>query len=402
MQNIFIDNISKFAIKDMEKTGILASLTIAQAILESGWGISELAKNANNIFGIKGNHNGHSYSVITKEFVDNKWIEITADFRKYPSWLECVKDHSDKFLTMDRYKNLIGETDYKQACINVHKAGYATAPNYAEKLISIIEQYKLYEFDGGNKMEKTIICIDAGHCDKFAGACNGSQMEHNDVLKLALIVEEHLKAWGHTVIMTRRDGGYLDSRDKDFDLNARPKVANKATADYFLSIHRNSHSNNTATGNEIWVHSKASTGTTAVAQAILNEVNEVAPLANRGVKKGWAGGAGDYAINRLSNMTSALLELSFISSENDNAIFNANIDKYGLAIATGICKGLGIKYEAVKENPVQPIKPVEKPNEQEYYLFVGHFKGRDDAKLKAFEDFCKAFNVYYEVRKRGN
>lgn len=148
-QRAFISKIGPMAAADMKKTGILASLTIAQAILESGWGKSGLTVNANNLFGIKGSYNGASYSCKTQEWDGAKYITITAAFRKYPSWAESVADHSALFLRLDRYANLRGCTDYKKACQYVREDGYATDPNYTEKLVQIIEQYGLTQYDAG-------------------------------------------------------------------------------------------------------------------------------------------------------------------------------------------------------------------------------------------------------------
>lgn len=148
-QRAFIEKIGKMAAADMTKTGILASLTIAQAIFESGWGKSGLTVNANNLFGIKGNYKGASYSCKTQEWDGTKYITITAAFRKYPSWAESVADHSALFLRLDRYANLRGCTDYKKACQYVREDGYATDPNYTEKLIRAIEQYGLTAYDKG-------------------------------------------------------------------------------------------------------------------------------------------------------------------------------------------------------------------------------------------------------------
>jgi len=152
IQTEFIRQISGYAQQDMQKTGILASLTIAQAILESGWGKYTIG-NANNLFGYKGKYNGQSVMSKTKEYVKGKWIEIVAEFRKYPSWLESIADHSRLLTSNARYRAVVGERDYKKACIAVHKAGYATAPNYSASLINLIEQYKLYQYDGERNVQ---------------------------------------------------------------------------------------------------------------------------------------------------------------------------------------------------------------------------------------------------------
>ena len=142
-QKEFLSRIIPLAKADMKKTKILASLTIAQAILESGWGTSALARKSNNLFGIKGN--GKNYK--TFEYINGKRVDIVDSFKVYPDWETSVTDHSGLFLRLSRYQNLIGERDYKKACKKVYEDGYATAPNYTEALIKIIEQYKLYEHD---------------------------------------------------------------------------------------------------------------------------------------------------------------------------------------------------------------------------------------------------------------
>ena len=144
----FINTIGVMAREDMKKTKILASLTIAQAILESNWGKSSLSQAPNyNLFGIKGTYNGNYVIKPTSEFENGKWIKINAKFRKYPSWRESIADHSALFNTMSRYKNLRGCTDYKLACKYVREDGYATDPGYTQKLINLIEANNLTRFD---------------------------------------------------------------------------------------------------------------------------------------------------------------------------------------------------------------------------------------------------------------
>lgn len=144
----FFETIKPLVIDDMKRSQILASLTAAQAYIESGCGSSKLAKDPNNnLFGMKGNYNGASVTFNTKEYVNGKYITVKAVFRKYPSWADSIRDHSDLFLRLSRYKNLIGERDYKTACEKVKADGYATSPTYTETLIKCIETFKLYEWD---------------------------------------------------------------------------------------------------------------------------------------------------------------------------------------------------------------------------------------------------------------
>lgn len=146
-QQYFLNTIIPMAIRNMQDTKVLASLTIAQAILESGWGLSGLTKVSNNLFGIKGNYNGSYVDYPTKEWVNGAYVDVVAQFKKYPSWQESIDDHGNLFTRLARYSNLIGETDYKEVCRKVKEDGYATSPTYTESLINLIEQYKLYAHD---------------------------------------------------------------------------------------------------------------------------------------------------------------------------------------------------------------------------------------------------------------
>ncbi len=147
-QKAFIETVGALARAHGEK--ILPSLTIAQAILESGWGQSTLAVKGNALFGIKADKNwkGRVYSCCTKECYDGvHFTDETAVFRAYGSWSESVADHTDFLCGLERYREVVGERHYKAACHAVHRAGYATDPDYAAKLIRLIETYGLTQYD---------------------------------------------------------------------------------------------------------------------------------------------------------------------------------------------------------------------------------------------------------------
>lgn len=146
-QKEFIDFIGSIAKDDYEKYKILPSLTIAQCILESSWGKSELAQEANALFGIKANHwDGGIYRKITKEEENGKIKLIEADFRSYENVEESIHDHS-KFLQKDRYIKVREAKRYKEATKAILEAGYATASNYTDQLDTLIEKYELYKYD---------------------------------------------------------------------------------------------------------------------------------------------------------------------------------------------------------------------------------------------------------------
>lgn len=150
----FIDKIKNGAIEGWKIGKILPSVSIAQGILESGWGKSELAINGNNLFGIKASDgwNGATYTIRTAEYdKNNNKFYINAAFRKYNSWDESVKDHALFFHNPpwreSHYSTVIGETDYRKACHALQKCGYATSHIYANQLIGLIEMYHLDKYD---------------------------------------------------------------------------------------------------------------------------------------------------------------------------------------------------------------------------------------------------------------
>jgi flagellum-specific peptidoglycan hydrolase FlgJ len=150
-QKNFIARVGALASADMKQSGVLASLTVAQAILESGWGASELAKNANALFGIKADSrwSGPAYSKVTQEWYGGGGpTQETALFRAYDSWQHSISDHSAFLRAGSRYAAVIGERDYRKACNAIQQAGYATDPGYASNLIRLIETYGLTAYDG--------------------------------------------------------------------------------------------------------------------------------------------------------------------------------------------------------------------------------------------------------------
>lgn len=169
-QQEFIQKMSECAVCDMGgASGILASVTIAQAILESGYGTTELAVNANNYFGMKCSLSSNTwnsvwdrvskYTKTTKEQdKDGKEYTIKADFRKYSSMEESVADHSLYLLgamngNKKRYEGLAGEKDPRTAIQIIKDGGYATDVKYVDKVMSIIERFDLTQYDKEVKEE---------------------------------------------------------------------------------------------------------------------------------------------------------------------------------------------------------------------------------------------------------
>jgi LysM repeat protein len=142
----YVNSYKDLAVTEMKRTGIPASITLAQGIIESDCGHSSLAREANNHFGIKCHDNWTGPSV---RHNDNKRNEC---FRKYSKPADSFYDHSDFLKSVPRYSFLfsLSSTNYKAWAQGLKKAGYATNPDYANMLIRTIEENNLWNFDHPN------------------------------------------------------------------------------------------------------------------------------------------------------------------------------------------------------------------------------------------------------------
>ena len=150
----YLDYIEKYyqlAVRQQKEYGIPASITLAQGLLESSAGKSTFAVNTNNHFGIK----CHDWKGDTYYMDDDEKNEC---FRKYDKVIDSYEDHSSYLKSKPRYSSLfqLNPTDYKGWAAGLKKAGYATDPSYATKLITLIENYQLNRFDQGKLSEKEV------------------------------------------------------------------------------------------------------------------------------------------------------------------------------------------------------------------------------------------------------
>jgi Mannosyl-glycoprotein endo-beta-N-acetylglucosaminidase len=132
------------------RIGIPVSIILGQGIMESECGTSKLARNANNHFGIKWKSEADGEFVLQHDDDKDKYGRpISSKFVRYTSVKESFIRHSDFLKNRERYQILFqyDRTDYKHWALGLSKCGYATDPNYATKLISIIEKYQLYNYD---------------------------------------------------------------------------------------------------------------------------------------------------------------------------------------------------------------------------------------------------------------
>ncbi|MBC9783060.1 glucosaminidase domain-containing protein [Heliobacterium chlorum] len=147
----FIAAISQPAMQLQKEFQIFASIVIAQAALETGWGkFVPVDKNTGqfsyNLFGIKGTGPAGTIMSSTSEIIEGKRITIDAQFRSYHSWDESLRDHS-QFLLNERYAPVREAQSPEDAAKQLYTCGYATDPDYPKKLISIINKYNLAKYD---------------------------------------------------------------------------------------------------------------------------------------------------------------------------------------------------------------------------------------------------------------
>jgi len=157
----YISQYSDQAIREMHSSGVPASITLAQGMLESDYGNSPLAKYANNHFGIKC-HKGWEGPTFIQD--DDERNEC---FRKYYQAYDSYKDHSEFLRTRDRYASLfeLKTTDYKGWAKGLKQTGYATNPKYADLLIRIIEENELNKYDEVVKLKDTELAVTVDKVD---------------------------------------------------------------------------------------------------------------------------------------------------------------------------------------------------------------------------------------------
>lgn len=146
----FIAAVAPYAQDTYKKDKIFPSVTLAQAMLESAEGTSELTKQANNLFGIKAfNWSGKTVSMPTRENYNGKNVVIMGKFRAYNNWGESIEDHGNFLVSNSIYSRhgVFSASSYAAQAKALQSSGYATDPNYANELIGLIQEYNLNQYD---------------------------------------------------------------------------------------------------------------------------------------------------------------------------------------------------------------------------------------------------------------
>ncbi|WP_195985396.1 glucosaminidase domain-containing protein [Clostridium sp. D33t1_170424_F3] len=406
-QRQFIERVGALAAADMRASGVLASLTIAQAILESGWGTSELSTKANALFGIKadGRWPGRVYSKETKECYDGvSYTTVTALFRAYGSWEESVNDHSDFLVGSARYAAVIGERDYREAAEAIKAAGYATAPDYAEKLVSLIERYELTAYDGTLSKEDHAMRL----------YLSPSNQPHNVYTGVSTTEKAEMEAVAKKV-KTILDGQYevetvMANLNLGISYGERPTECKNKGCDFYLAIHSNAGGAGAAAGAVGFYHPNGKNAK-ALATALVKELDFICPVkSNRsssvvnGMNAFNGQGYGEIRSPMQLGVPSALIEVNFHDNSTVAKWIVNNKDAIAAAMVKAIVETFGIKKKS-SPGGAAPEQSEEKPSGGLYYVQAGAFRERTNAlahaaKLKAagFDAILKTADGLYKVQ----
>lgn len=219
--------------------------------------------------------------------------------------------------------------------LNIKKQNYAVIISVILVFVSFLVAAKLLADTAERHYDnELIVCLDAGHGGDDVGAVStdGKRYEKDDNLALTLKVRDELELLGIKTVLTRDD-------DETVSLRDRCRIANKKRCDLFVAIHRNS--SDSGTGIEAWISKREKEDERSTAKKLTKQLSELTGLQDRGVKNGYRDlTANNYYINANTNMPSILLEVGFISSDEDNRAFDENIDKMAVEIAKVIYDSL--------------------------------------------------------------
>ncbi len=215
----YINNYKDLAVSEMRRTGVPASITLAQGMLESDYGRSSLARIGNNHFGIKCHRDWNGQTI--RQHDDNR----NECFRKYRRPEDSFYDHSDFLKSGSRYNFLfdLDPVDYKAWARGLKKAGYATNPEYANLLIRKIEENKLYDFDRGytssitKPQEKILVKetpVPAKTANNDTARMNGRTITFGDVMARAPRIKENNRI--QYIIV--KDGDTREKLENEFQL----------------------------------------------------------------------------------------------------------------------------------------------------------------------------------------
>lgn len=373
----FIEEIASYVQKHAARYGIkVHSPIIAQAILESAKGASELAVNANNFFGLKYNTAqpnrcptaiGYYVKKGSEQNADGTYTSSTMLWQKFANMEDCVVGYFD-FINNSRYANLKGVTYPKTYLENIKADGYATSLKYVDNLMAVIDQYNLTQYDNteSESVMRTVF-LSAGHGGSNPGAVAYGLKEKDINLNTLLACKEVLEKHGVNVVCSR-------TKDENDDVYEEVREANASGCEIAVSFHAN------AGGGDGFESFYCSTNTMGkkLAQLCEKYVKELGQN-SRGIKSGE-----HLYFVRNTNMTAVLVESFFLDNDKDNDIGDTVEEQraFGVAYAKAILEYLGISYTNTPTSANTHVnEPVTKPQTQDkfYRVQCGAFKEKKNA-----------------------
>lgn len=410
----FIEQISGFVQKYAPAYGIcVCSPIIAQAVLESGSGTSELARNAHNYFGLKYRTGrcptacGVYNKIGSEQNKDGSYTSSAMQWMKFSSMENGVHGYFD-FINIPNYANLKGVTNPKTYLENIKKDKFATSLKYVENLMAVISKYNLTQYDnlatGGIKKMKYRVAIDAGHGSQTAGKRTpDGYLEHWANVKCANFFDIALRRCGFNTLKI----GWNDTNandDIDVALATRQRQIKNSKCDISVSWHANAYGDgktyNNSQGIETLIHNDNSKAKNSfsLATKVHNHLMKGTKQKNRGVKKQSLAMCNCLA---MGTDASILIEIGFMTNEYEAELMktDAFCQECAEEAAQGVCEYFNIPY--VKGN-IQASAPAPAPvsSNQLYRIRkswsdassqIGAYSSLDGAK-KAWRDGYSIFD----------
>lgn len=383
----FINEIAKYVQKYAPKYGIkVCSPIIAQAVLESASGTSELAVNANNFFGLKYKEGrcptaiGIYYKVGSEQNADGSYSSSTMQWCKFKNIEDCVIGYLD-FINISRYSNLKGVTDPKTYLELIRSDGYATSLKYVDNVYSVIQKYNLTKFDIKEETKMAIrVAIDAGHGSSTAGKRTPSGWrEHWTNVKCANYFDIAMKRCGFETVRIAWDDT-IATDDTDVSLTKRQQLIKAAKCNVSVSWHANAHGDGktytTGQGIETLIHNQASKvgDSRNLANKVQAHLIQGTSQKNRGVK---TSNLAMCNCTAMGTKAAILIEIGFMTNEYEAALIQSDAFCFECAeeAAKGVCEYFGVHYIT----PMDSSKPA--PTNTKSYLMKGD-KGTEVKELQ--------------------
>lgn len=379
----FIEEIASYVQKYAPKYNIdVCSPIIAQAILESGHGKSELAVNANNYFGLKyksgrcPSASGVYYKIGSEQNPDGSYADSMMKWCRFDDMESCVVGYFD-FINIPRYENLKNVSNPDTYIENIKNDGYATSIKYIDNLKRVVKEYNLTKYDEVKRMKT--IALDAGHGYYTSGKRCMKSIDPNETREWYLndrisdIVEKMLGDYDCRVVRVGDTTG-----QKDISLSQRVTTANNINADIYISVHHNAGARGTKSGGTVVFYYSNNAERKKQAERLYNDiVAQTGLVGNRSskvIKKG-------YYVIKHTKMPAFLVENGFMDSINDTPIIltDYHAEKTALGILHFLVNELGLKKTGKEEITIPEDEGVDEPVDTLYRVQVGAYKKKENA-----------------------